>query len=299
MMLTRREWSKMALTGIAGMMVPRSFAQQKASDVIIGLQTYSLRDRSLDEAIQAMIRLNIKSCELWEGHVEPRELQWKRNSSAEETRRKKEEMTAWRNALQMEEIHGIREKFRTASIKIQAYTATFKDSISEHDLELAFRIAQALGTDTITTSAQVSVMKRVDVLAGKYNIQVGMHNHAHVDQPNEFSTPDSFKRGMEGLSEHIKINLDIGHFTAADFDAVAFLRDHHRQIVCLHIKDRKQHQGVNMPFGEGDTPIAAVLRLVRDNNWPIPANIEYEYNRADTETELKKCIAYCHDILKS
>lgn len=291
--LTRREWSKLLLTGFAGLAIPRSFALSIQGPVVIGLQTYSLRDRSLDEAIKAMVQLNIKSCELWEGHVEPFELQWKRNRTPSETARNKELLTAWRKELKMADITAIREKLDNAGIKIQAYSATIKDNISEHDLELAFKIAQALGTDTLTTSATVSVMKRVDVYAQQYKIKVGMHNHAHVDKPNEFATPDSFVRGAQGLSEYIKINLDIGHFTAANFDAVAFIREHHQNIVCLHLKDRKKDQGANLPFGSGDTPIADVLRLVRDNNWPIPANIEYEYNGADTMIELKKCITYC------
>ncbi len=297
--LNRREWSKLTLTGVAGLMLPGALAFRAAGSVTIGLQSYSLRDRSLDEALQAMTGLGIKSCELWGGHVEPRAAQWQRNSTQADNQRKKELLENWRANLKMDEIHAIRDKFKTAGIRIQAYTASIRDNISGHDLEQQFRIAQALGTDSITTSATVSVMKRVDVYARKYKIQVGMHNHAHVEQPNEFATPDSFVRGMQGLSEYIKINLDIGHFTAADFDAVEYLKEHHKKIICIHVKDRKRHQGENMPFGEGETPIGPVLRLIRDKGWPIPANIEYEYKGADTVQELQKCIAYCQNILKS
>ena len=61
--------------------------------------------------------------------------------------------------------------------------------------------------------------------------------------------------------QNIAINLDIGHFTAANLDAIEYLKKHHDRIVTLHIKDRKKDQGANVPFGEGDTPIRAVYLL--------------------------------------
>lgn len=294
--ISRRTWSGMVLTSFAGLLIPKGFAHTVAGSLVIGLQTYSLRDRSMEEAIATMVKLGVYSCEVWEGHVEPRELQWARNSTPEQTAKKKTALSQWRNALQLEKIAQIREQFKAAGIVIQAYNATIKDGISDHDLELIFKITKALGTDCLTTSGTVSVMPRVDVYAQKYKVKVGMHNHAHVDKPNEFASPDSFRRGMQGLSNYIRINLDIGHFTAANFDVIDFLLKNHEKIVCIHLKDRKRNQGPNLPFGEGDTPILAALKLINEKGWPIPANIEYEYNGADVETELRKCLTYCRNF---
>jgi sugar phosphate isomerase/epimerase len=102
---------------------------------------------------------------------------------------------------------------------------------------------------------------------------------------------------MAGSSEYIAINLDIGHFTAANFDAVDFLKQHHDRIVTLHIKDRKKNQGDNVPLGEGDTPIKAVLQMLKHERYRIPANIEYEYKGGDTVAEVKKCFEYCKKAL--
>lgn len=56
------------------------------------------------------------------------------------------------------------------------------------------------------------------------------------------ATPESFAAAMR-LSRYFKVNLDIGHFTAANFDAVAYIREHHANITNLHLKDRKKNQG--------------------------------------------------------
>ena len=103
---------------------------------------------------------------------------------------------------------------------------------------------------------------------------------------------------MKGASKYICINLDIGHFVAAGFDPVSYLKQHHDRIVTLHIKDRKKSQGPNLPFGEGDTPIKEVLKVLEDNNYQIPAMIEYEYKGAsDPITEVKRCYQYMKSVL--
>lgn len=317
--LTRREWNSLALMGIGSLFIPSVFGscktagagiparlmgtpaakQAKELGIMLGTQTYSFRDRSLDEAIKAMVQLGVKSCELWDGHVEPRHLQWEAGQTPTTAKTKAENIRKWRDTLDMSTIRAIKTKFDNAGINIVAYTSTIKDNTSDSDIDLMFRIAQNLGVDTINSSATVKVMKRIDPYAQKYKIQVAMHNHSHVENPNEISSPDSFTRGMAGLSDYININLDIGHFTAANFDAVDFLKKNHQKVLSIHVKDRKKNQGPNVPLGEGDTPIAEVLRLIRDNKWPIPANIEYEYKGGDTFEEVKKCLDYCKKALTS
>ena len=40
---------------------------------MMGAQSYSFRDRSLDEAITAMKEIGIGYAELWQGHLEPKD----------------------------------------------------------------------------------------------------------------------------------------------------------------------------------------------------------------------------------
>jgi len=189
----------------------------------------------------------------------------------------------------------VKAKFDRAGIRIYAYNISFKDDFSDAEIDRGFEMARALGTDIITASANTAVVRRVAPVAAHHRITVGMHNHSRID-PNEFATPESFVQAMS-LGPLIAVNLDIGHFTAANFDAVAFLREHHERIVTLHLKDRRRQNGPNVPFGEGDTPIGPVLQLLRDQKWAIPANIEYEYQGGDTIEEVRRCLEFCRRAL--
>jgi sugar phosphate isomerase/epimerase len=195
----------------------------------------------------------------------------------------------------------ILKKFDDAGILVYAYNYSFRKDFSDEEIERGFQMAQAMRVKYITASSNVSVAPRVDKYAQKYKIMVGFHGHDQTSNPDEFSTPDTFARAMKGASPNIGVNLDIGHFVAAGGDPVAYITEHHAKIVTLHLKDRKKNHGANLPFGEGDTPIVAVLQLLRDKGWKIPANIEYEYGKPgmDTITEVKKCFEYCKKALES
>jgi sugar phosphate isomerase/epimerase len=295
-LISRREAGKLVLAGCAGALVPirELSGAAKINSVIrgvqIGAQSYSFRDRPLDACIDAFREVGLGECELYEGHLQQGKL-------------KGEEMKKWRMETPLSYFHDVRKKFDDAGILLYAYNYSFRKDFTDAEIERGFQMAQAMGVKYITASSNVSVAPRVDTYAQKYKIMVGFHGHDQTSKPDEFSTPETFARAMQGASRYIGVNLDIGHFTAAGGDPVAYLQDHHDKIVTLHLKDRKKEHGANLPFGQGDTPIVPVLHLLRDNHWNIPANIEYEYGNTikglDTVVEVKKCFEYCKKALES
>ena len=296
--LTRREWHRVALGGVAATaagLLPgtarqaaRAQAESRFAGVLVGLQSYSFRDLTLDDGIAAMQQLGITSCELWEGHVEPAELRRREN---------RERLRRWRTTIPLDYFEEIRWQFEDAGIGINAYNLSFKDHFSDAEIDRGFQMAQTLGAPAITASAQMNSVPRIARYADRYGMPVAMHNHSLVD-PNEFSSPDDFARAIEmGGRAPIAVNLDIGHMVAANHDPIAYLKTNHQRIVTLHLKDRKRNDGPNTPWGEGDTPIRETLLLLRDEGWDIPANIEYEYPGGDTVTEIGRCLDYCKDVL--
>ena len=159
--------------------------------------------------------------------------------------------------------------------------------------------AKALGADAISSSTQVTVSKRVAPFAEKHKMMFGYHGHDSTWDPNEFSTPESFATAMS-YSKYNGVNLDIGHFIGANYDPVAYIKEHHGRITNRHLKDKKKDHGPNFPWGEGDTPIKDVLLLLKKEKYKFPGNIEMEYQVPEGSTliaEMSKCLKFCKDVL--
>lgn len=298
-MYSRRDFGKIAL---AALPVSAALAKidSRVAGVQLGVQTYSFRDRPLDAAIQAMVKIGLGDCELFAAHVEregvapmgggrpPRDPQARQ--AAREALRK------WRLTAPMSVFKGVRKKFDDAGINLYAYNFSFQDDFTDEEIDRGFEMANALGVSLITASSTVTTARRLVPFVEKHKFMVAFHGHSDIKDPNQFAKPESFAEVL-AMSKYYRINLDIGHFTAAGYDPVSYTETNHQHIVLLHLKDRKKNEGPNVPWGEGDTPIKQVLQLLKAKKYPLPAFIEYEYKGADTVAEVTKCFQYCKDAL--
>jgi sugar phosphate isomerase/epimerase len=274
--ITRRDFGRLALAAVT----PSRFG-----GVTLGVQCYSFRDRPLDAAIQAMTDIGISACEMNYRHLEPAALAKQRDRLRE-----------WRLAAPLADFVAAAGKVRDAGIDPWAYTFNIRTDFTEAEMIRGFEMSKALGATGISCSANLSMVPRIDALARKYKIRAGLHNHSRI-APDEIATPDDLLGARKRASDYLAILLDIGHFVAAGFDPLDFVRKHHADIIAIHVKDRKRAQGPNVPLGEGDTPVKEVLRLIRDNKYPIRADIEYEYEGQDTVAEVRRCFEYCKRAL--
>jgi sugar phosphate isomerase/epimerase len=88
------------------------------------------------------------------------------------------------------------------------------------------------------------------------------------------------------------------------------VKQYHDRIASLHLKDRKgpefesenngRHGGPNTPWGQGGTPLAEILQLMKAEGYEFPATIEYEYKTPEGSSvvaEVGKCVEYCKKAL--
>ena len=300
-MLTRREFGALTLSSLA---LPSVLRAQTVSGVRLGVQTYSFRGLTrppggdlVDSIIAAMKECGLAECELWAPQVEPPSSFGRGRPTPEQAQQARETAKTWRLETPLDHFRTIRKRFESAGMTIYAFNYSPNNSFTDAEIDRGFEMAKALGAEIITASATIEAARRMAPFAAKHKMPVAMHNHSNVTDPNEFATLESLATALT-LSPLFRINLDIGHFTAANYDAVAYIREHHASITNLHLKDRKKEQGPNTAWGTGDTPIRQVLQLLKQEHWPIRAYIEYEHNgEAGPVDEVKKCFAFAKSAL--
>ena len=133
--LSRREFGAVTASGLAASLFQRSA-------VTFGVQSYSFRDRPLADAITGMQKLGLRSCELWQNHVEPPKMP-------------REELRRWRETVSMDTFHRVRDQLAKASIALSAYNISITDTFSDAELERAFDMTAALGAPLITSSSNI------------------------------------------------------------------------------------------------------------------------------------------------
>jgi sugar phosphate isomerase/epimerase len=282
---TRREFSA-GLAGAAASLAFGRAAEAKLEPSVfggvkVGVQSYTFRKFDLDRMIAAMKSLGLSFLELWNGHLDP--------SKASD-----------------DEFRAVRRKLDEAGIAVGAYCANFPTDASDEHIDRAFQGALLLGTRVMTSSVEKPILPRLDQRCRAHKVYMGLHNHYlgdawfKGDKAANFEGPADFLDSLAGRSEYLAINLDIGHFSAAGHDPVAFFEKHHRRIVSLHVKDRdKDAARTYRQFGEGATPIAEVLGLAKRLHFPHVANIEYEMDENDPTAGVRRSLEYVRRALAS
>ncbi|MBT3281441.1 MAG: sugar phosphate isomerase/epimerase [Cryomorphaceae bacterium] len=300
-----------------------------SNNLKIGIQTYSFRtmeDQSPLAILDYIKQTGIKNVELMGNHVEsyagaPESLINERSSmrllykqysgetlseeekiQAQEYSEKRkiyeQEVAEWRKNVDLNKLKELRGLYNEAGIDIYAFKPrVFEKENTDDDIRYGMRAAKALGASHVTLEhpSDDKHTFRLSKIAEEEDVLIGYHGH-------EQQTPTFWDTAIT-QSKYNKINLDFGHYVAGDNEnVVEFVKENNNHIVSMHLKDRKKgvNGGDNLPFGEGDTPIADVVRLINNEGYTFPITIELEYNipeGSNSIEEIKKCLNYINNSL--
>jgi sugar phosphate isomerase/epimerase len=303
---TRRQFAKFALAALPGTALFSGVSRLKAADakpdskvagVQIGLNVpYSFANpiMSGEDILKNCVQLGLSGVELRTQPVEaylvlpPVEAAKSKAEIAQQTHE-------WRKSVSLDKLKDFRAMYENAGVLIEIVKVDGIFGMPDEEVDYAFAVAKGLGARAISTeiSHNEEELKRLGGFADKHQFMVGYHGHATT-------TPEHWEAGF-ALAKFNGANVDLGHFVAGNnISPVPFITKYHDRVTHVHVKDRKFNNGPAVPFGEGDTPLVEVLRLIRDNKWNIQATIEFEYKvpaGSDRMAELAKCIKYCRDAL--
>ncbi|MDB5145693.1 MAG: sugar phosphate isomerase/epimerase [Mucilaginibacter sp.] len=268
-----------------------SLFQSKPNSVINGVQigviTYSFRSMpsSAEQLLQYCLQCNINAIELMGDAAETFAGKPTRNSGEDGPAYFKR-VADWRGSVPMDKFKELRKLYNGAGINIYAWKPNALGAKNtDAEIDYAFNAGKALGVTHVTVElpADDAQTKRLGDIAAKHKLHVGYHAHLQA-------TPTLWDTALS-QSEYNAINLDIGHYTAGTSSSpIPFIEKNHARIMSMHLKDRKYHDGPNMPWGQGDTPIAEVLQLIKKNKYKFPATIEFEYNIPEGSDAIKEVI---------
>ena len=310
MNVSRREFSRSMAMAVSALSLFRSraFAESAVraaeakpdslvNGVQLGLQPFCYHDlpntpENRGELIRRMVKNNINVVELHAPWVEPRFTG--PGIDPEEARKKARE---WRLQAPKEFYQKVKREFDDAGITIFTYWVGFNSTYTDGEVDATFEGAKALGCKGIVGSYGLAQSQRLAPFPGRHGMFLGLHNHDNVSDPDAYSNEASFAKGL-AISPDFKATLDVRHFVAGNGDCLAFLEKYHDRTSSVHLGDRRRDNGHSTPFGEGDAPIIEVLRMIKDNHWPVVALLEFEHGTLRSGTdEVQVVMEYCRKAL--
>ncbi len=205
----------------------------------------------------------------------------------------------WRLSNNMAKYKELRKMYNDAGVDI--HIVKFAPARwSDAEIDYAFKAAKIMGAKGITNEIGDEACKRLGKFAEKHNMYAIFHNHAQPGKPG-FSFDEFLAHSPKNM-----LNFDVGHyFGATGNHPNKVIERLHDRIFSIHLKDKtgknSEPANTNRPWGEGDTPIADILNLIKENKWPIYCDIELEYpvpENSDAQKEIIKCVEYCKNILE-
>ncbi len=265
----------------------------KFGGVQIGVITYSYRSMpsTAEDILKYVVQNGISSIELMGDPAEQFA-----GAPAPVRKGDNKALVDWRLSAPMERFADLRKIYNDAGVGI--HIVKFGDignaGMPDEQIVYYFQVAMALGARGITRELSEEAAKRLGPMADKHGIVIGFHNHTQM-------TPTTYDGDILSYGKNLAINFDIGHYLAGtNQQPIPIIEKFRDRILSLHLKDRKLDNGPNMPFGQGDTPVAQVLQYLKQSQLTFPADIELEYKvpeDSDAVREVTKCVQFCKEAL--
>lgn len=271
-----------------------------SGDLQLGLQTWSFRFNTLEEALIKMDSVGITYFEGYPGQTIGGGIDGTLDYRMGE--------------LRIEQVKALIKKHN----KVMISFGVLMNNIPNEDLERLFSFAKSLGLKTIGIEPRLSQIHLLSNLADQYGVNVAIHQHM---RPMPYWEPSLVLDAVKNAGPRVGALADVGHWLESGLDPIACLRQLQGHIIELHLKDEnKRLDGfydmpsgnrvniidsliagfsqmaargmINVPFGTGVVNMPEILRELKRQQFKGFSLIEYEYKFENNVPEVKQSVDF-------
>lgn len=231
----------------------------------IGVQSYSLRNYSVEEAIRHLQGMGVHYVEMFSKHLDP-------NGTPEQDA-------------------AVKKLLAAADIKLTAHGVNNFSKNHEANKKV-FDFAKRIGFKTITANPQPDAFDSLDKLVAEYDIRIAIHNHG----PGAlFDKLEGLTKAIKGHDKRIGACVDCGHYIRSGEDPVKCVLELGDRVYGVHLKDEKEANtkaSSNVIIGKGHLDLVALFKALRQVKFPADGalSLEYEANPMNPIDDMKACL---------
>jgi sugar phosphate isomerase/epimerase len=191
----------------------------------MGLQSYSLRNFPVDDALAKTQTLGLR---WWEGYPEHFPITDDPKVIAE-----------------------YQQKLKAHNIRMPTY-GVVDFTNDEADARRKFNFAKSMGLRTFSASPQPDSLPLLDKLVQEYNVRIAIHNHGPGD--NLYDTYEKVLAAIQGHDPRIGACLDTGHLLRSSETPETAVDKYGKRLYGLHLKNVKDGENGQKEFTEIGAP---------------------------------------------
>ncbi len=267
--LSRREFLGRTAVGVAGVAVlgvagcakqKEKASQAGAWSLRLGMQSYSLRKMSVQEAIGKVHELGLRYIEIFPGHFPPDS-----------------------DDAAVDELKAL---LKQNDVTFDAYGVVGFGADKEAN-RVYFEFAKKMGFKIMSADPKPESFDNLDELVEEYGVKLAIHNHG---PKSRYATPEDILKAVEGHHKWIGACIDTGHYLRAGVDPVEAVQALKDRLYGVHVKDWAGVEGEWPVFGEGKLDFVGFFKALRAANFDGFCSIEYEAHPDDVMPYLARCV---------
>ena len=269
--LSRREFVGVSTAAAAWAVAPvAAQPAPRVSRLKLGVASYSMRELSLDQAIEGARTLGITSMTFKDVHLP-------RTDPPEVTR-------------------ALGAKIKAAGISI-AGGGTITLPNDPVQIKKDFEYAKNAGFPLIFISPDPAALDTIEQMVKTYDIMVAIHNHGPEDK--WWPRPQDAYAAIKSRDRRMGLCIDVGHTTRTGTNPAHACRECRDRLYDMHVKDLKVATELHSDteVGRGVINFPELFKTLLEIGYQGQVGLEYEINAKNPIPGMIESVAYMRGVL--